>query len=72
MEHNLFYFPDDAYDTNLREDGDSYVATWTGSDGKRHCEIVDREEIETVEWLNDQLPADALQYYSDDGYYYDD
>lgn len=72
MFYNVFAFPDDAQDTNMDFDGDSYIATWTGSDGKRHCEILDPEEVETVEWQNAQLPDDALQYYSDDGYYYRD
>lgn len=72
MFYNVFVFPDDARDTNMEWDGDSYIATWTGSDGKHHCEILDPEQVETVEWQNAQLPEDVLQYYTDDGYYYRD
>lgn len=50
MLYNVFVFPDDAQDTNMDFDGDSHIATWTGPDGKRHCEILDSEEVETVEW----------------------
>ena len=72
MFYNAFVFPDVAQDINMDFYGDSYVATWSDSDGKRHCEILDPEEVETIEWQNAQLPDDALQYYSDDGYYYHD
>ena len=70
MEHNVFYFPDDATDTSMTWDGDSYIAKWRDTDGVSHCEILDPEQVETAEWENERIPEEARGYYSEEVYYY--